>query len=162
MSRLKALSLSGSVISGVVALAAIIILSSPSDAAGVVAHDYVGGQRCKSCHPAEFAQWQASPHARAYDVLDDAAKKSPRCLSCHTMVPDDVQLGLTGIQCESCHGAGRHYTPEYVMRDKELSALLNLVAKVDASACVRCHTDQSPSMVPFDFAVQRERIKHWK
>ena len=78
------------------------------------------------------------------------------------MVPDDVQLGLTGIQCESCHGAGRHYTPEYVMRDKELSSMLNLVARPDPTTCVRCHTDQSPSLTPFEFAAAKERIKHWK
>lgn len=162
MSGQKALSLSGSVVFTVIAIAAVIIMSSPSDAAGVVAHDYVGSQRCKSCHAAEYAAWEQSPHARAFDVLDDAAKKNPRCLSCHTMVPDDVQLGLTGIGCESCHGAGRNYTPEYVMRDKELSKLLNLVAKVDNTACVRCHTDQAPSLTPFEFAAARERIKHWK
>ncbi len=136
--------------------------SADTDAAGVVAHDYVGAQRCKSCHAEEFAAWERSPHARAYDVLDDAAKKSPRCLSCHTMVPDDTQLGLTGIQCESCHGPGRHYTPEYVMRDAELAKLLNLVANVDNASCLRCHTDASPSLQAFDPAAKRLLIKHWK
>lgn len=134
----------------------------PSDAAAIVPHDYVGAQRCKSCHAAEFQAWEASPHAKAYDVLDAAAQKSARCLSCHTLVADDTQLGLTGVQCESCHGPGRHYTPDYVMRDAELSRLLNLVAKPDATSCQRCHTDASPSLSPFDFKTKRELIKHWK
>jgi hypothetical protein len=144
------------------AVAAVLLWPRPSDAAGVVAHDYVGAQRCKSCHAAEFAAWEKSPHARAWDVLDDGAKKSPRCLSCHTMVPEDIQLGMTSVQCESCHGQGRHYTPDFVMRDQELSKLLNLVAKPDQSTCVRCHTDATPSLQPFDFATKRELIKHWK
>jgi len=134
----------------------------PSDAAGVVNHDYVGAQRCKSCHAAEFAAWEKSPHARAFDVLDADAKKSVRCLTCHTLVTDDTQLGLTGVQCESCHGAGRHYTPDYVMRDQELSALLGLVAKVDERACLRCHTDASPTLGAWNWQSKRELIKHWK
>lgn len=162
MSRSKAQSLFGSLLFLVVAAVVVVFASSPSDAAGVVAHDYVGAQRCKSCHAAEFAALENGPHARAYDVLDDAAKKNPRCLACHTMVPEDTQLGLTGIQCESCHGAGRNYTPEYVMRDKELSSLLNLVAKPDATSCTRCHTDQAPTMTPFDFATAKGRIQHWQ
>jgi hypothetical protein len=133
-----------------------------SDAAGVVPHEYVGAQRCKSCHAAEFAAWEKSPHARAYDVLDDAAKKSVRCLSCHTLVSEDTQLGMTGVQCESCHGPGRHYTAAWVMQDKELGKLLNLVAKPDAGACQRCHTDAAPTVAPFDFNARRELIKHWK
>lgn len=135
--------------------------TQPSDAAGVVPHDYVGAHRCKSCHAAEFAAWEKSPHARAYDVLDTTARKNVRCLSCHTLVAEDTQLGLAGVQCESCHGPGRHYTPDYVMRDKELSTLLNLVAKPDAASCQRCHTDAAPTMSPFDFATKRELIKHW-
>jgi hypothetical protein len=143
-------------------VAAAVLWPRPSDAAGVVTHDYVGAQRCKSCHAAEFALWEKSPHARAFDVLDAEAKKSVRCLACHTLVPDDTQLGLTGVQCESCHGAGRHYTPEYVMRDAELSGLLGLVAKVDERACLRCHTDASPALGAFDFKTKRELIRHWK
>jgi hypothetical protein len=162
MSRSKATSPVLFSVVAVVAAVIVVLASSPSDAAGVVAHDYVGAQRCKSCHAAEFAALENGPHARAYDVLDDAAKKNPRCLACHTMVPEDTQLGLTGIQCESCHGAGRNYTPEYVMRDKELSSLLNLVAKPDATSCTRCHTDQAPTMTPFAFSTAKARIQHWQ
>jgi hypothetical protein len=152
----------GPVIAAAVAIiVGFVAWTQPGGAAGVVPHDYVGAQRCKSCHAAEFAAWEKSPHARAYDVLDAAARKNVRCLSCHTLVADDTQLGLTGVQCESCHGPGRHYTPDYVMRDKELSRLLNLVAKPDAASCQRCHTDASPSLTPFDFGAKRELIKHW-
>lgn len=150
------------VAAAVIVVVGIVAWPRPSDAAGVVPHEYVGAQRCKSCHAAEFAAWETSPHARAYEVLDDAAKKNVRCLSCHTLVADDTQLGMTGVQCESCHGPGRHYTPAYVMQDKELSALLNLVAKPDAGSCQRCHTDASPTLTPFDFGAKRELIKHWK
>jgi len=144
-----------------VAVIATVAASSTSTAAQVVEHDYVGADRCKSCHAAEFAAWGASPHARAMQTLTAAEQKNPRCLACHTMVPDDVQAALVGVQCESCHGPGRHYSPAWVMRDPVLARQLNLLAKVDAAACARCHNDASPAMGAFDFAAKRELIKHW-
>ena len=72
----------------------------------------------------------------------------------------DMQTTLQGVQCESCHGAARSYTPAYVMRDAELAGLLGLVAKPEASSCNRCHTDSSPSLQGFDFAAKRELIKY--
>lgn len=147
---------------GAVVVAALgLSVSQSSTAAGIVAHDYVGAERCKSCHADAFDHWERSAHRRAFDVLDEAAKKNPRCLSCHTMVIDDLQPALRGVQCESCHGAGRHYTPEYVMRDSELAGLLGLVAKVDARSCAACHNDSVPSVHPFKFEEKRELIKHW-
>lgn len=143
------------------ACVATFVSSSTSTAAQVAEHDYVGAERCKSCHAAEFAAWESSPHARALQTLSPTEQKNPRCLACHTMVPDDVQVALAGVQCESCHGPGRHYSPSWVMRDPELARQLRLVAKVDATACARCHTDGSPAVGGFDFAAKRELIKHW-
>jgi hypothetical protein len=144
-----------------VALVAAIASSSTSTAAQVAEHDYVGAERCKTCHAAEFAAWEASPHARALQTLSPTEQKNPRCLACHTMVPEDVQVALTGVQCESCHGPGRHYSPSWVMRDPELSRQLRLIARVDATACARCHNDAVPTVGSFDFAAKRELIKHW-
>ena len=153
---------------GALALVVVVVVvvsalaSSSSTAAQVAEHDYVGAERCKSCHEAEYAAWAESPHARAFDVLSTTERKDPRCLSCHTLVPGDLQQSLLGVQCESCHGAARFYTPDYVMRDADLSGLLGLVAKVEAPACNRCHTEASPSLSSFDFASKRELIKHWR
>ncbi|MDP2344779.1 MAG: multiheme c-type cytochrome [Deltaproteobacteria bacterium] len=141
---------------------ALLTSSSSTAAAQVAEHDYVGAERCKSCHLAEYAAWEQSPHAKAFAVLSTKEQADPRCQQCHTLVPNDTQQALAGVQCESCHGAGRHYMSEWVMRDAELASLLNLVAKVDATTCVRCHNDASPSLRPFDFATSRELIKHWK
>jgi hypothetical protein len=154
MSALRALLLT-------LGVAAVAVLSPSSTATRVVEHDFVGAERCKSCHAAEFAAWESSPHARALQSLPPADQKNPRCLACHTTVPDDVQVALAGVQCESCHGPGRLYSPPWVMRDPVLSRQLNLVAKVDAAVCARCHTDASPSLGAFDFAAKRELIRHW-
>src|SRR5947209_1730853 len=112
------------------------IAASAGGAAGgaqkVVDHDFIGADRCRSCHAEQYAQWEKTPHARAFDVLSPKDRADPRCLSCHTMVSEDLGAGLTGIQCESCHGAGRNYAVPYVMRDDELKGILGL-QKVDAS-----------------------------
>jgi hypothetical protein len=125
----------------------------------VVDHDFIGGDRCRTCHAEAYAIWEKTPHARAFEALTGKDKTDPRCLSCHTMVPEDLGAGLTGVQCEACHGGGRHYAVDYVMRDPELRKLLNL-QKPDG--CTRCHTDSSPTLAPFVLEDKLPLIKHWK
>jgi hypothetical protein len=147
-----------------VALAALALVAGIGPARGaqkVVDHDFIGADRCRSCHAEEFEAWAKTPHARAFEVLSARDRTDPRCLSCHTTVPDDLSANLVGIQCESCHGPGRWYSVDYVMRDEELRATLQL-AKVDATTCTRCHTDTSPALVPFVFSEKLPLIKHWK
>lgn len=124
-------------------------------------HDYVGAERCRACHAEEFAAWERSPHARAFTALAPKDQKDPRCLTCHTLVPGDVQPALEGVQCESCHGPGRHYSVDYVMRDADLARALSL-QKVDGATCARCHTDAAPTMSTFSFEAKKVLIKHWK
>jgi hypothetical protein len=128
----------------------------------VMDHDYIGADRCRACHAEEYAAWEKSPHARSLDSLSERDRADPRCLSCHTMVPDDLTAGLLGVQCESCHGGGRHYALDYVMRDAELRQKLNFVAPVDEARCTRCHTENSPALGKFSHAEKRELIRHWK
>lgn len=144
------------VVTGVVAS-----LGSARGAQKVVDHDFIGADRCRACHAEEYASWQKTPHARAFEVLSPRDRADPRCLSCHTTVPDDLSAGLVGVQCESCHGPGRHYSIDYVMRDAELSAALSL-RKVDASTCSRCHTDSSPALAPFVYQDKLPLIRHGK
>lgn len=126
----------------------------------VVDHDFVGAERCRACHAKEYDVMARGPHARAFDVLGAKDRADPRCLACHTLVPDDLSANLLGVQCESCHGPGRHYSIDYVMRDAELAKLLSL-AKVDDKTCLRCHTESSPSLTPFVVAEKMALIKHW-
>lgn len=149
---------------GAASLFAVLLLvgtpSAPAHAAGVYDHDFVGAERCRSCHTAEYDKWKRGPHARAFDALSEADQKDPTCLSCHTTVPSDLSPQLTAVQCETCHGAGRYYTAEYVMRDAVLRAELNLVTP-DEKTCARCHTESTPSLTAFDYKAALERIRHW-
>jgi len=133
---------------------------SAANSAGVQNHNFIGAASCRSCHEVEFDKWAAGPHARALSSLSDKDQKDARCRSCHTMVPGAETQKLEGIQCESCHGAGRYYAKENVMRDRELRERLLLTAPTEQT-CLRCHTDSSPSMTPFDYKSALERIRHW-
>ena len=156
----------------VLALAAVVVVAilaladrAPATSAvspgKVVDHDFIGADRCRNCHADAYAEWEKTPHARAFEVLSPKDRADPRCLSCHTMVAEDLGAGLTGVQCESCHGAGRNYAIEYIMRDPDLRTMLNF-QKVDGSTCTRCHTDSSPGLVPFSLSDKLPLIKHWK
>lgn len=117
----------------------------------------VGAQTCATCHPKAYAIWKKGPHASALSRLTPTEQKEPRCLTCHA---PEKAAGFDGVGCEACHGNGRYYFPEYVMRDPELRGLVGLKTP-DAATCTRCHDASSPSLVPFDYAKDVARIRHW-
>ena len=123
------------------------------------AQGYVGAQRCGTCHPFAFAKWSEGPHARAQLVLRPNELLSSKCNTCHTMAPESDDSALAGVQCEQCHGVGKYYAADYVMRDQVLSRAVGLI-QPGADQCRRCHTEGAPSIEPFDFAAMWARIDH--
>ncbi|MDH3744669.1 MAG: cytochrome c family protein, partial [Acidobacteriota bacterium] len=79
-------------------------------------------EACGECHIAEFDVWKKTPHATGFKTLhrkeqaETIAKKmgfrlikrDSLCFSCHyTPVVDDGRIRVvSGVSCESCHGAG--------------------------------------------------------
>lgn len=129
---------------------------------GAEAHNYTGARRCENCHSFAYQTWARGPHAKAHLTLEGAQGKDPKCTTCHSLVSvaeDDEKF--VGVQCESCHGPGRYYYPEYVMRDAGLSRAVGLVEQT-AAVCTRCHTAGSPSLVSFDYEKMWESIDHGK
>jgi hypothetical protein len=125
------------------------------------AADFIGAESCRACHQAAFDQWKGSPHARAFQTLTAEHQKDTKCLQCHAR--DSAQGGDPGVTCETCHGAGQYYWPEYVMRDKELAKATGLTrgSAADVKACAQCHNASSPTMRPFDPAAAMKAIDHW-
>jgi hypothetical protein len=120
------------------------------------AGDLVGPETCKACHPAAFAAWKASPHARGIESLPERRRGDRRCLSCHAPAAAE---GLSGVGCEACHGPGRRYAARYVMRDAELARALGL-AEVGEKTCLACHTEATPSLRRFDAHAKLPLIAH--
>ena len=122
-------------------------------------HEYVGAEACGSCHAKEYRQWKKSGHAQALDRLSKTQQRDRVCRSCHTTEPLSNDPALSGVQCESCHGAGRFYAPRHVMKDPKLAPLMGLKPVTEAT-CVQCHRADGPSVKPFDFAAQLELVRH--
>ena len=143
-------------------------------------HDYVGVEKCRTCHEKELmgdqvAVWSSGPHARAYETLqgeqsasialelgiEGSAHESDACLRCHvtafgvppTRIANPVSAS-DGVQCESCHGPGRDYRKKKIMSDREKAEKKGLWnAHEDAAICVACHNPESPTFDPERYAL---------
>ncbi len=130
------------------------------DTTEAVKHAYVSIAKCKMCHMPYFKAWEATPHAKVFDLLDAEKKEdtNPKCLECHTTGFGDggyetgkAKPDLRGVQCEACHGPGADYMKMSIMKDHEKSVEAGLVSPVDEAVCVKCHNKKSPTFKGFDF-----------
>ena len=162
-------------------LAAIVLAAAllPAAAQG---QQYVGADKCKSCHNAKskgemYTKWKASPHAKAHDTLaTDAAKKADKgadaqkdakCLKCHdTEVANADKLAASfkkeqGVQCESCHGPGDKHVKARAASEEEDNVKDDEIVKAPAEkTCLGCHNKESPSFKGFKFAEAQKVIEH--
>lgn len=122
------------------------------------AQNYVGAEHCGSCHGFEYRGWAQSPHARAQLSVTPEQLKNIRCSSCHSL-PEEPEKVFLGVQCERCHGSGRHYQVSYVMQDAELARAVGLIDP-QPSHCQQCHTEGAPSVKPFEYASMWGQIAH--
>lgn len=136
-----------------------LVLCAVALSATAFAADFLGPESCKACHPDAYTAWKASKHARAKESLSPQQQKDSRCLSCHSPNENDQQQ-VAQITCETCHGGGQYYSPQYVMKDPELARLVGLVDPSEKS-CRSCHDASSPSLRPFEFVAKLKLIDHW-
>jgi len=129
------------------------------------ASDLMGAESCRACHSEAYRIWSESPHARATQALDERQRRSQLCLYCHSR--DEIRSGqalVSDVSCETCHGGGRFYQAEVVMRDHELSHLFGLADLSGANAaplCLSCHGGEQSQLKPFDVQAAMGRIDHW-
>jgi excinuclease UvrABC ATPase subunit len=135
-------------------------------------HQYVGVKKCKTCHGKEpignqYDWWLDSAHAKAFETLaSDKAKEwatekgladpqqAEDCVKCHVTahgVPDEMVSRkfdrTAGVQCESCHGAGKDYRKKKIMIDQDKAVKKGLVLQ-STEVCEACHNDESPAWDP--------------
>lgn len=151
---------------------------------------YVGAKACKACHltaktGAAFKIWEASPHAKAFEVLasPEAVKiakakgiedpqKADACLKCHDTAHGVAAAKLAstfkpgeGVGCEVCHGPGSAYKSMKVMQDlvagKIKPETVGLILPGEAQ-CKTCHNEESPTFKAFDYKTSYAKIAHEK
>ncbi|CAA7620505.1 cytochrome c family protein [Magnetospirillum sp. UT-4] len=101
---------------------------------------YEGFKVCAKCHDLQAEAWQATSHAKAFDILKPGQRAEakvkakvdpnkdytadPGCLGCHTTgygepggydpaMPPAQAKALAGVGCESCHGPGSQFKKEH-------------------------------------------------
>lgn len=113
------------------------------------ASDYVGEEKCKTCHPQQYKIWFDSQHAIAYEALEGVNKAfDPACIVCHTVgfnkpggfVDMSLTPHLLNVQCENCHGAAKVH-----VESKGVKAVPNHDWPKE-KICGQCHVQKhSPS-----------------
>ncbi len=103
---------------------------------------YLGGDSCRDCHPDPAAVYDGTQHPSAYKTLVDKSRQYDiDCIRCHVVGYDqpggvcrlDKVDGLSGVQCESCHGMGSVHAAS--------AGDVNMpVPKPGIAQCLRCHT----------------------
>lgn len=122
---------------------------------------FVGESVCQTCHEKQHKTWFDSQHAIAYEDLEDVGKAfDPACVKCHVVGFDqpggffdmNVTGHLMGVQCESCHGAGREHV------EAAGGKALPNASWPKEKVCAQCHIQKhSPS---FDVDKYWPRIAH--
>lgn len=134
-----------------------------------VKHDFVGVDKCKVCHKAQFTAWSATGHAASFGKLSVEEKAKPECVVCHTtgkLAVDDSLL--EGVQCEACHGAGGDYKSAKIMNKKKwaddpatqkaMAIDAGLIYPVEED-CKKCHKKEgNPNFKEFDFATMKGKV----
>jgi hypothetical protein len=135
----------------ILAVTAALMLAAP-----VAADDspYVGADACKSCHEDTHAAWAKTKHANAIMRLSPADKQSGKCIQCHvTGSPEQIAAekdmpSHPGVQCESCHGAGRPHVDAANAGD---ATKARMVKSPGEKACTPCHNETGPHFKGFFF-----------
>ena len=122
---------------------------------------FVGAGACKSCHDAQYSQWQTLAHAHAILVLaKDNHERDASCFACHStgafhpkgpQLPSQMTTAYENVQCEACHGPGKDHVAE------PKPGQMNRAA--DASTCTICH-DGERDDGRFDYATYLPKVTH--
>jgi hypothetical protein len=146
--------------------------------------NYAGAKMCAICHKKDdsgnqFAKWQDSPHAKAFQTLGtpeakevgkklgvDDPQTSGKCLKCHATAYNFTESVATekykpedGVGCESCHGPGKKYMAKSTMEDRATAVAAGMVYPATQS-CKLCHNPESPNFKGFDEQAMVAKIAH--
>lgn len=148
-------------------------------------HQVVGYENCQKCHAAEVSVWKQTPHYSTFLTLHrqpeakkiaermgiSSFKHDSECIKCHYTVqsePSGELAAISGVSCESCHGAARDWVELHndyggpgasrhsESREHKIARLRESIAAgmrnprnvyLLAQSCYRCHTVPSERLV---------------
>jgi len=138
------------------------IESAAQDNARVAAYQgpYVGSAACAGCHAAPTAQWQTTPHSKAWATLQAVQRSQDLdCFTCHVTGAHSSEgpqhpaqtSGLENVGCESCHGPGRDHVAD--------PGGVDMVVTPSESTCTTCH-DGVKDEGRFDLSTYFPKVRH--
>lgn len=106
--------------------------------------DYVGVEKCRTCHAEHYKDYQARRFARSFQIIKmRKLDKTPECLKCHTtgfgeggFVSEGVTPQLANKQCEACHGPGSLHASDPT--DAKIRKTMKDYLGRD-NVCLKCH-----------------------
>jgi len=116
-----------------------------------------GTDSCRKCHADEFAAWNDSKHAQAWQTLvSDEVHVDPACQLCHTTgygQPGGFEslsksAARTAVGCESCHGPSQAHAD----RPKQRTPF------AAREQCRSCHDHENSPR--FDFDTYWKKVAH--
>jgi len=133
---------------------------------------FIGSGACGKCHNTaarghQYDVWRRGPHSKAWAVLaTPEARKiaadakmtvdpqtSAQCLGCHAVGSEADE----GVGCEACHGGGRDYASDAVMKDVAAAKKAGLRVP-EKAGCNHCHRETHGKT--FDLEAAWKAIAH--
>ncbi len=117
------------ILCGLAATAVFLVMAGTASADGM----FEGRKKCFNCHKGEGEAWEKTLHGKAMESLKPGTRKEAKvkakldpkkdytkdkdCVGCHVdgfgkeggYIIEEPEKFLTGVGCESCHGAGSDY-----------------------------------------------------
>ncbi len=129
---------------------------------------FIGNEKCGSCHKVDFASWEVSSHAKAFNILKPGKRKAAKkladlnpdkdythdkkCIKCHVtgykkkggFKSIEKTPEMAGVGCESCHGPGGEYRDlhedsPYGFEKNAAEPLGQVYGEDDEAVCKACH-----------------------
>lgn len=147
-------------------------------------HQVLGYESCQKCHASEVSVWKQTPHYSTFMTLHrssaaqeiagrmgvESFKTDSACVKCHYTMQSDSGNSLSaisGISCESCHGAAQNWiqhhndyggnasreseSPQHRIERLRASIAGGMRNPVNvyliAQSCYRCHTVPDEKLV---------------
>jgi len=115
--------------------------TTPDPNAGLTG-DYVGSERCFTCHSRTHDEWAQTRHAQSYnDLVQIGQEANEVCLTCHTTGYKQTggfqsvatTADLASVGCEACHAAAGAHVRDVTNR------ALRPATSMTADWCGQCH-----------------------
>jgi hypothetical protein len=121
--------------------------------------EFVGSERCSTCHESSYDVWKKSKHGQALDTIYKVNRQNdPECVSCHVIgfaqrggfVSREHSPHLQHVGCESCHGPRKAHV--------ENPSIKHATSNFAKESCKSCHTP--PHSPKYNYDTYWKLIEH--